>query len=232
MRTKILLSIAILSFFCFSAKAQIDSGRIFLGGSVNYNIFKSTSSNPAEYSSNQNENFGTNIQIGKFIKKNTAVGIIVSYNNSNSHNPVNADSNYNKINEFSAGVFYRKYKKLLKNFYFFGELDATYNHSNYNTASTFSSPPYSNYSYNISKSPSNGFGVSFIPGISYSLCKKLYMELSMPNLIAVSYAHSTTDNTGGPPSDITHLKGNTFSIGGNLYSYPLSNFGIGFKLLL
>ena len=86
MRTKILLSIAIFSFFSFTAKAQIDSGRIFLGGSVNYNLFKSSSSNSAEYSGNQSESFAANIQIGKFIKKNTAIGIIVSYSNSNAHN--------------------------------------------------------------------------------------------------------------------------------------------------
>jgi hypothetical protein len=228
MRSRILLSIAILSFSSFTAKAQIDSGRIFLGGDLSYNLYKSSSSNPAELSNNQIESFGANIQIGKFIKKNTAVGIIFSYFTSNSHNPVDADSNYTKVKGFSAGVFYRKYKRLLKNFYFFGELDAAYSH-NINNSSTYYPPLY----YNIVKSASNGFGVSFIPGISYSVGKKLYMELSMPNLFAISYAHSTTDNTSsGPPSVITHLKGDSFSIAGNIYSYPLSNFGIGFKLLL
>ena len=229
MRTKILLSIAILSFFSFSAKAQIDSGRIFLGGSIGYYFNKNCSSNPVDISGNQYESFVANMQIGKFIKKNTSVGIIVSYNNSNSHNSVNADSNYNKGNGFSAGVFYRKYKRLLKNLYFFGELDATYNHNINNSADSYPTP---SYYYNIVKATSNGFGVSFIPGISYSVSKRLFMELSMPNLFAASYAHSTTDNTSGPPSEITHLKGNTFSIAGNIYSYPLSNFGIGFKLLL
>ena len=35
----------------------------------------------------------------------------------------NPDSNYNKGNAINAGVFYRKYKRLIKDIYFFGEVD-------------------------------------------------------------------------------------------------------------
>lgn len=230
MQTKILLFFLFLSGIVLSANVQIDSGRIFLGGGVSYNFGETTSSNPSTYSSNQTESFGANIKIGEFIKKNTAVGIIVSYSTSNSHNLVNADSNYNKGNGFSAGVFYRKYKRLLKKFYFFGEVDAAYNYNNNDYSSTSQSPPY--YSYAIIKSNSNGFGISFIPGVSYLVCKKLYMELSMPGLFAVSYNYTTTNYISGRPAQTTKLKGPTFSISSNLYSDPLSNFGIGFKLLL
>ncbi len=72
---------------------------------------KNTSTPSSDYTDN---NFGINVQIGRLIKNNTVLGVIVSYSSSNSHVTGYPDSNYNKGNSISAGVFYRKYKRLIK----------------------------------------------------------------------------------------------------------------------
>jgi hypothetical protein len=224
MRTKILLSFAIFFSIAFTSNAQIDKGRIFLGGSIYYSNSNSKY-NPPPYNSDLNESFGTNIQFGKVVKLNTVEGIIVSYTHSNYHVSGFPDSNFNRGNQISAGVFYRKYKRLLKDFYFFGEVDGVYFHSKYEQGNY----PYGGYN---STSITNGGSVSFIPGLSYAVCRKMNIELLMSNLLSVSYSHSNTNYTQGTPQVSTNGKGNSFSIAGNLSSGVLSNFGIGFKFLL
>lgn len=224
MRTKILLLLAIIFCGAFAANAQIDTGRFLLGGSIGYSNSNFKNTQPV-YNNYQNESIGASIQLGKIVKTNTVAGIIVSYAHSNFHISGFPDSNFNRNNQISAGIFYRKYKRLLKDFYFFGEVDGVYFHSKNDQGN------YPNMGYNL-KTIFNGGSVSFIPGISYAICKKMYMELLLQNLLSVSYTHSTIVNTQGTPPVSTNGKGNTFSIAGNLNSNLLNNFGIGFKFLL
>jgi hypothetical protein len=222
MRTKILLTTAILFCFAWTSNAQLNEGNYLLGGSLSYSNAKNTSTPNDDYTGNY---FGANVQIGRLVKNNTVLGVIISYSNSNSHLTGYPDSNYNKGNAISAGVFYRKYKRLIKDLYFFGELDGVYSHSK-------SDQNNSNYYYYITKTSSDGGTVSFVPGISYAVCNKLYIELLMPNILAASYVHSTTAYTSGVPPILTSGKGNNFSLNANLNFNLLSNFGIGFKFLL
>ena len=213
MKTKILLPIAILLFATTTVNAQINEGRYLLGGSISYNNQKN------QYSSGtKDESFYSNIQFGKVIKDNTVAGIIASYSFTN-NGPTN------KLNQFSAGVFYRKYKPLTKNFYFFWEADALYNHSN-NTTGTFQTGSYGTRNF------SNGGTLSFIPGISYSICKRMQVELTMPNFASISYAGTKNEATSSTTNSISTVNGNNFS--GNIFlnSDLLSNLGIGFKFFL
>ncbi len=223
MRTKILLTIAAFTFFVLTANAQIEKGTILLGGSINYYFDKN--SQPFLYNNYdyKNEGVGANIQIGRAIKTNSFAGIILSYSHANSYTTaVSPDSNFNKSSTLGAGVFYRKYKKLLKDFYFFAEVSGQYQHGETKQAGS------TNVYYN-SKAASNGGTITFTPGISYGVCKNLQMELLMNGLVSTSYTHIRYNFISGTPPVTSYGKSNSFSINANLNSNLLSGFGIGFK---
>ncbi|HEY5463950.1 MAG TPA: hypothetical protein VIJ95_11890 [Hanamia sp.] len=213
MKTKILLSFAI--FFCaaITSNAQINEGSYLLGGSIGFNSSKNQNGNIGK-----NESFNTNIQFGKVIKDNNVAGIILSYGYTNN------TTSY-KSYQYGAGVFYRKYKPLAKGFYFFGEADAVYNYSRATYEPFQIGSDGSRYTYNTGT-------LSFTPGISYAICKRMQMELSMLNLFSVSYGGTKTENSSSTSSSISTTKGNNFSAGVNLNSNLVNNFGIGFKFLL
>jgi hypothetical protein len=207
MKTRILFSFAALFFISIAANAQITKGRYLLGGSFIYN---NSTINNTNY-------IISNIQFGRVIKENTIVGIVGS---------VYEDHNINylsKIYSYSAGVFYRKYKPLGKNFYFFQEADVVYQHAR--TYNYFSSGSQSLLA------KSNGVTLSYIPGLSYSVRKRMQIELTMPNLASVSFTNYKTVDSQLPPG-VGPQKGNAFSANINLNSNLLNNFGIGFKFLL
>jgi len=222
MKTKFLLTTVILFCIAFTANAQIDKGRYLLGGSFNFRSMK----NIQPY---YNNDYGyksafANIQIGKVVKENTIAGLIFAYSYSGQHPTNFPDSNFNKNNQYSAGVFCRRYKKLLNNFYFFGEVDGMYIYSK-------NSQGYLQDGSDEIKVISNGGSVSFVPGISYGICKSLQVELSMPNILSLSYLSSKVSYTTPTPINV-NTTGDDFSLNANLNSNFLSNFGIGFKFLL
>jgi len=209
MKTKILLSFAGLLFISIAANAQISKGRYLLGGSFSYNNSELDNSN----------NINSNIQFGKVIKENTVLGVVGSVYASKTHDGNSTLTVYN----YSAGVFYRNYKSLGKNFYFFEEVDAVYQYSK-----GF------NYFYNGSQtllSKSNGAMLSYTPGISYSIKKRMQIELTMPNLASASFTNYKTVDSQ-LPIGVSPQKANVFSANINLNSSFLNNFGIGFKFLL
>lgn len=72
-----------------------------------------------------------------------------------------------------------------KNLYFLQEIDASFQHSK----------NYTNYFSDIPQFldvKSNGASIIYIPGISYAVSKRMQIEVTMPNLTAVSYAHVKT----------------------------------------
>lgn len=218
MRTKILFLNAILLFVVLVSHAQINKDRYLLGGSLN--AYKAK--NIPYTTDSKLETLNVNIQAGKVVKDNTVVGLILSYGFINSY--YTDSKNYNKYNQYNAGIFYRKYKRLLKDFYLFGETDAVYSYSKNKRVDELDSAVNSN-------SVSNGGLISFVPGLSYSIFKKLQIELLMPNLMNVSYSHTKTTYANSTSPDFSE-KGNVFSFNASLNGDFLSNFGIGFKFLL
>jgi|SRR6185312_1430734 len=212
MKTKILLPLALIFFTTTVANAQINEGSYLLGGSISYSHQNDAQNYNAKYNS-----FYSNVQFGKIVKNNTVAGVILSYGFSD-------NGTNNKSNQYNAGLFYRKYKVLAKDFYFFGELDALYTHSQ--SQSDFK------IGNNGVKNTSNGGALSFVPGVSYFVCKRMQLELSMPNIASISYAGTKNEITSMSTNSISTTKGNSFSVNANLNSNFLSNFGIGFKFFL
>jgi hypothetical protein len=217
MRTKILLLVAILFSVVLVSNAQINKGKYLLGGSLNMSDLKD---NQPTVSSKSNS-FNANIQFGKTIKENTIVGIIVSYGSSNYYYP-GSFSDTSKSVQYTAGIFYRTYKKLASKFYFFGEVNGVYIHSK-NSA---------HFNQTEWKTVSNGGLIDFVPGISYEVCRNMHLELLMPNIISVSYSNIKIYEKVGASPPVGEPNGHSFSFNTNLNSNLLSNFGVGFKFFL
>lgn len=128
------------------------------------------------------------------------------------------------IYQYTAGAFYRKYKPLKNSFYFFGELDGSFQHQS----------GLQTYFPNVDRTlatNANGISVGFVPGIFYSVWKKMQIELTMPNLLNIYYRKTKTVDSSLPPS-VSSQEENEFWLNANLNSNLLSNFGIGFTFLL
>ena len=223
MRAKILLTITILFSVINAAKAQINRGNLFLGGDIGYVNDKSNSNDTSAFT-DKNQYTSAQIQAGKVLKNNRVVGIILSYQGGTSRTNAATDSMYNKLNQYSAGIFYREYKMLLRNFYFFGEIRGLYSHGDahqHSAANIF-------YDY---KAKYDGGIISFVPGLSYAVGKRLYIELLMTNFVSISYFHSNFTSQEGTPLMKYNGQENSFSGSVNLNSNLLSNFGIGFKFI-
>lgn len=213
MKNKITLLTAILLMSFMGVHAQLTSGKYLLGGDINFSNEKTKdidSKNDAAYVS---------FKVGKFIKDNTVFGLNLSYGH-NSYR--NLSSQTQETNQYGAGVFYRKYKSVAKDFHLFGEggLNYAYSESKIN---------YTNIS---NKVISNGVSLDFTPGISYSMTKKFQIELLMPNIFEIGYNNDKTTNTDPQTSIKTENTKNRFTFLANLDNNLLSNFGVGFKFIL
>ena len=155
-----------------------------------------------------------NLKFGKLIKENTVVGINLSYGHSY------YDYQPNQIqesNQYGAGIFYRKYRTLSKEFHLFGEGALNYSYGKYMNGN------------NIGETIKNGVSINLMPGLSYSLTNKMQIELLMPDLIGIGYYNEKTQNP--IPGGEDNIK-NTFSLLTNAEGSLLSSFGIGFKFIV
>lgn len=209
MRTKILLLSTILFSIAASSNAQLTKGKVLLGGSISY----------ANSSDGGSNSFYSNVQAGKFVKDNTVFGVGISY----------STYKYEVANTnpatYGLNIFYRKYKPIIKDLYFFAEVSGGYSYSRvYYGIYRPGSDGYRNVS--------NGGSINLTPGISYSLWKHLQVELIMQNLAYVNYSSIKTIYTTSGPLAATPAKQNIFNAGVNLNSNFVGNLGIGFKFLL
>ena len=210
MKNKCTLLTAFLLISFTAANAQFTTGKYLLGGDLN---FQTEGEKGIQHN---DETANVNFKLGKLIKENTVVGLNLSYKHTSTENGVNLS------NQYGAGIFYRKYKSLSKNFHLLGEADLNYEHGEYknNIAGSI-----------INKVITNGISISLMPGLSYTLTNKIQIELLMPDLVGIGYSHAQTKiNRSG----VTGLPGgkNNVTFLTNLDKNVLSNFGVGFKFLL
>ena len=131
-----------------------------------------------------------------------------------------------RVDQYGAGVFYKKYKPIAKDFYLFGEADALYSYSK-NKNGNFQ------VGHDGTRFASNLGSLSFTPGLSYSIFKRIQMELLMQNLFSISYTAVKTETTfTTSTSTILTEKSNNFSANVNVNSNLGNSFAIGFKFLL
>jgi len=214
---KLLLTLITLVSFSFMASAQFGKGSVLLGGQLSYNSSESPFYPGSDQSYTHSGNFG--VSVGKAVSENAVLGINLNFS------PYSTNSYYSNTNNlleysyntYSAGVFYRVYKTLGKEFYLFGEAGAAYigMHSTSKDVSN-----------QISASgSSNGASAYFMPGIAYKISKNFFLDLSIPNVFNFYYLGGSASNSYGGHTS-------TVSVSTSLSSNPLNALSIGFRLNL
>lgn len=222
MQTKSTLILVVVLCAAITSKAQISKGTYLIGGYINSVNTKSDFTGRPDFKGN---GIALNTSVGKSIKENLVVGVILAYSTIHTvNNYYTADSGDYKLNQYTAGLFARKYKLLAKNFYFFGDVNAVY--SQVNDKQEF--PASSNY--NPVKTNQKIISSALSTGISYQVLKKMQMELIIPQIISLQYSTGKLD--GGENSAYENQKKNDFSIYSNLNANPLNYLGLGFKFIL
>jgi hypothetical protein len=215
------IAMAVLFTAAYSGThAQIKKDAILLGGQVS--VYSSKTSDNSTPPNTTNNNAFLNLSAGKAIKENTVIGIYGGYGQGTNEN-INSNSSSNKSTgtNTSAGIFYRKYKGLGKNFYFFGEINAGYRGYK---------QEYENKVIGVtttSTSTETGAELGLTPGLSYQLFKKMQLEVVMPSFAGLRYA--TTKNSG---TNSTTTKGNIFQFSTSLNNSLLNSLAVGFKFVL
>ena len=119
-------------------------------------------------------------------------------------------------------MFYREYKKLAKDFYFFSQVDGAFITAN-------QKEHYKIASGDVKASQRGGF-ISLTPGISYQVFKKIHLELSIPNILGMQYLVTKFD------SNVPQVK-NSKQVQTIIYSNLTNNtslswLGVGFRFIL
>jgi hypothetical protein len=228
--TRILLTLILVFCISFMARAQFKKNDILLGGQLSYSYNSSTYTQPnASFPTNDSKsNYGNiTISLGKALNENTVVGINLSYTPSSSTNYPSYNGNIPlkyQSNGYNAGIFYRKYKSLGKEFYLFGEASAWYSWSDQSGKDSIGEKLISGSSWSV--------GIDLYPGIAYRISKHLFLELSVPNLFYAGYSKSNSANQYGTASEVQTTKNDQLIISTSLSSNPLNALGIGFRLIL
>jgi len=209
-----------LTLVCTSAilHAQIKKDAVLLGGQIYYNHVKLTTTGYEDVKSNE-AYFA--ISAGKAVKDNTVYGINFSYSPYSipyitSGNTIDFTA---KGNNYTIGVFYRQYRTLAKDLYFFTEVGAAY--------ITYKETDRDSTGITVGKATQKGGQLTLMPGITYKLFNKFYLEVLIPNIVTIQYADTKITQQAAPNSKQSQFVFNT-SLNGN----SLDLFGVGFRFIL
>lgn len=190
--------------------AQIKKGAVLLGGQISN--YTNTSDLSRTTTDQKSTNGVFNISAGKAWKENTVWGLNLSYYPSslNAFNNNTANYMYNKQKQYTAGIFYRQYKPLARNFYVFAQAGVDY--------TTLHVTALYLPSNSKETSTQRGGDIYLTPGISYNIWKKLQVEILIPGIVNVNYIHNANYNS--------------FSFNTNLNPVSLNAVAVGFRFIL
>lgn len=209
----------LLLLLCFTVNGQIKKQSIVLGGQLFYYNNKNNVDNL-----NQKLESGTiSISMGKAYKENKVIGINIGFSPIRQSNYLNGGDTTNlAFNRFDLGLFYREYKKLAKDFYFFSQVDGGYITAN-------QTEHYKIASGDVKASQRGGF-FSLTPGISYQIFKKMQLEITIPNILSVQYLVTKFDSQ---ISQVKNSKQEQFLFYSNINNNTgLGFLGVGFRFIL
>jgi hypothetical protein len=216
-KMKKILALFPVLLLCLFAHSQVLKNSVLLGGQLSYNSGTTTFSNNQPDFKNKGATF--QVSAGKAFKDNQVLGINLSFNPSTTNGLYNGSEYYKvKMNYYSGGVYYRNYRQLAKDFYFFAEMSASYFGSSQNNTDASGKQ--------ILKSNQSGGMVALAPGISYRLFKKMFLEISIPNIVSAQYSTTKTTNEN------VESKQNQFSVYSSLNTGNLGYLGVGFRFIL
>lgn len=211
----LLFSVIVLSL---TTSAQIAKGSTLLGGQLSYSHSNIDYLPIQEAQKNNDATF--DISVGRAFSENSIFGLNVGSSSSLRTNIYNGATYVRTRNSYyNVGVFFRQYKSLARDFYFFADLGAGY--------IGWSQSDKDADGVEVRRVRSSGGQVSLTPGISYKLFKKFHLELLIPNIIAAQYSVSRS-----PIPQANDLKQKDFSFFSNLKSTGLNSLGVGFRFIL
>jgi hypothetical protein len=216
--TKCYFSLLLL-LLSFTVNGQIKKQSIVLGGQLFYYNNKNQVDNL-----NQKSESGTiSISIGKAFKENKVIGINLSFSPIRQSNYLNGSDTTNlTFNRFDIGAFYREYKKLGKDFYFFSQVDGAFITAN-------QTEHYKIASGDVKATQRGGF-ISLTPGISYQVFKKMQLEITIPNILSVQYLVTKFDSE---IPQVKNSKREQFLFYSNINNNTgLGFLGVGFRFIL
>ncbi|GAB4093847.1 autotransporter outer membrane beta-barrel domain-containing protein [Flaviaesturariibacter terrae] len=215
MKRIVLVAIALLSLnLC---EAQLQKGRVLLGGTVSFSNTESRSSIPNNASYTKASTTYISPLAGVFIRPNLLAGVSLLYGKSKTTNGDAANPQSYNSDTYGGGFLLRRYFPLGANFYFYVDGGLGYRQSN--ATSTVNSFPVST----TTMEQHNG-SLSVNPGVAFNFGKRIVLETSLSNFLSLNYFRSR--NRSGSQD----YRQKTFSGGiGAGGSIPLN---IGFNILL
>lgn len=207
---KALLSLSLLLFISIYANAQISKGSVLLGGDLGVFLLNTKDASNRE---SKTSGFSISPTVGKAVKDNLVIGGLAKFETTKAVGIAQTQ----KSNQYSAGIFVRKYKELGKSdFYFFLQSalrgDIIRQKIYDNTSSTYTNQTI--------------VGVSVSPGVAYAVSKKVQLELGVNDLASLNYIHSESSAAGPTGKNVT----NGFALSTNLTR--LQGFYIGFRFVI
>ena len=210
---------SLLLILSFTVNGQIKKQSIFLGGQLFYYNIK----NKVDNLNQKSENATFSLSIGKAFKENKIIGVNLSFSPIRQSNYLNnGDTTNLTFNRFDIGLFYREYKKLAKDFYFFSQLDGAFITAN-------QAEHYKIASADVNVTQRGGF-IALTPGISYQVFKKMQLEIIIPNILSVQYLVTKIDSK---VNQIKNSKQEQILFYSNINNNTgLGFLGVGFRFIL
>ncbi|MGN6292126.1 MAG: hypothetical protein ACTHMV_05220 [Chitinophagaceae bacterium] len=195
--------------------AQIKKGATFLGGDISGNTSRTKAADTV-YS--KQKGFTISPVFGKAIRENVVLGVdLIAMT---SLNETGGGTSEQKNRAYGGGIFLRKYKQLGNSgFSIFAQGRLGVRFDRYETNST--NATYSDVTKTFNTT------LSAYPGMSYTISKKLQLEIGFYDLLAINYASSKRTVTD---SQVNEYKTTGFSLSSSLDNF--SPFYLGFRLLL
>ena len=185
MKTTILL-ISVLLFASSFLHAQIDKGKVQIGGSVSVFNRKAESNqfNPAY----KTTTIYASPSIGKFYDNNKLIGFFLDYSYFES-------TDYpNLVRSYGGGIFLRQYQPVVNKLYILFEERGSYNYLQGR-----------NY---IGSLHGQSINISAQAGMAYDVARKMQLELIINSLISAGYTKTNQQTSYNISSS---LEGNSFS---------------------
>jgi hypothetical protein len=214
MKRKYLLFLLLATIGSNLLQAQIKKGTVLLGGGISFG------NGLDQFDNNTYELKTTGISIwpsvGKAIKDNLVFGFFGQYGHNRQEYEKQPFSD--ELNNFSTGVFLRRYLPVFKQLYLFGQCHLqggyTISRNYWNTG--------------FRKTQSYGIHVGVYPGLSFALNRKIHFESGFNGLFSTGFGHQREENIESSVKLITRSNG--FNMSANLNS--ISAFTLGMRFLL
>ena len=168
-----IFTFVVICIFISSTISAQHKGNILLGGSIGFFDYKSD----ANGTKNNQTSIYLNPSFGKFYSKNRMAGINLNYYHSKYRDSLSSNS-------YGLGIFLRQYQALGKSFFIFVEENLSASTTKYNDDIISGIPA-------DVKAKQKAVGAYVFPGISYAANKRLQIEIGLPQLLSIYYAHQT-----------------------------------------